>query len=474
MKLTKKADKRFKYSTYPAWGTATHDVFHNKIIDVLGYKSISIHHLDLYVKTTLVERMIFLKKALYFFWKIIFLKHRTNDINYRNVSFLHSSIEYTVNNSRKGAFRPVRFAYLRLLYKIVKFIAQVEYLVISDLLKFHVGGDEAYYHDSCIAQVLDKYSLKCIFLKGNPSGIFGFRFNVSTLSAYNFFKEATSDIEISNDELLTTKNLIMNGAYHYARKREYILNKEKLKLLEGSFILYLHDFKDSPGIYGEALFFDQWEWINICIVWARKTNQKMLIKKHPNMNISNVQAIKHLERKISKFKNINLVDFDFNLFSVSKNIRGILTIFGTVMLESWICKIPCIVAAKNHPYMSLPCFKGVNNKQDFVDKLELFFLGKLKTDFETVSENQIYRTYFLVWNKLFQKNLIVSDFPYDDISLDLFVKLFPEVSNFESFGVNERRNYFLVSKVMKRFIEKKTIENETIIANGIKHFLKNY
>ena len=27
------------------------------------------------------------------------------------------------------------------------------------------------------------------------------------------------------------------------------------------FVMYLHDFPDSPGVYGETVFHDQWDWI---------------------------------------------------------------------------------------------------------------------------------------------------------------------------------------------------------------------
>lgn len=433
-----------KLGIYPKFNTYTHDLIHLAIFESLNLKPVSNIEFLATLKLTPCQKILTFIQSLRFFIELQLIKDRQKGIKFKGINILHCLVESSIRfHSSDGRFNRYNRKTFYLLHTIISSIAKLENHPINDLVGLHIGGDEAYFPDSIISQFLVKKSIKSIYLKQINDLLSIFEFNTDTLYAgpnfgkLTLFKTLRENLEIES--------------HGYMRTRQAAV--QNLSFLENSFVLYLHDFIDSPGVYGNPIFFDQWEWLSLCIRSFEKYQVRLVIKSHPNCNESNIYSLEKLKSLVKGLEFVSFVETDFFLKDVKGYANGVLTIFGSIIAEAAYYEIPCLSASLNHPFLNFNLTNIVSSKADYEKKLEEFIINPkifLKRKIDS-------KEYTYILNSIryipFNQNLFLEDVPYDDMNPIVFSKLFPSIDS-SGFGIHERRKVFLNSDETKEYMLK--------------------
>ena len=135
----------------------------------------------------------------------------------------------------------------------------------------------------------------------------------------------------------------------YMKKSAYVSDAQTPENLENIWVIFLHDFFDSPHIYGWLLFPDFWTWICKTIEILDSHQLAYIIKPHPNQSEEASIAMAELKKRYpnsrfmpSTITNVQLAD---------AGIRGAVTVYGTVAHEMAYLGIPTIGCGTN-PHQS--------------------------------------------------------------------------------------------------------------------------
>ena len=115
----------------------------------------------------------------------------------------------------------------------------------------------------------------------------------------------------------------------WAGKINYNIIKNSKKVI---ILVALHDFYDSPHVYGKFLFADFQEWLNYLGGISERTDYKWYIKLHPSKKFKVITAeiINIFLKKYNKFKVLN---DEISHLSYVKKIDYVLTIHGNIAQE---------------------------------------------------------------------------------------------------------------------------------------------
>jgi hypothetical protein len=465
--------KSKRIGIYPGFNTSTHDPIHKRVIEWYDAIPYTYHEALREVQLSKLELILLKIVKLYYFLMLLFKRDRTSGLFYKNVNILHSVVELTVVYSKDGRFDRFSKNAFKCLNTAIQVAYNAQRLVKEDRIAIVIGGDEAFVYGSVWGQIAAKYNIRHFHLKQREGFVSAFPLDLKTLFAGPRYYELENNPEaVTNEKLLSEiRTVIEHGNYTYMRKASHDTDKD-LSYLEGAFVLYLHDFLDSPGIYGQVFFFDLWEWIDMAIQASLKHKERLVIKIHPNVSEKNQVAIARLKRKVSRFKNVRVTNDHFSLYTFREKVKGVLTIFGTVMAESRQFNIPCLSAAINHPYLCGNLVPKIHSKEDYILKLNQFFKSQKLMDTSQASDPAL--TYYLANYEPFFKNSLFEGLPYDDMSMELFKKLHPTIENVDSYGIHERRAIFLYSSETKNYIQNYLDENEEALKKRLDYLLNSF
>ena len=136
------------------------------------------------------------------------------------------------------------------------------------------------------------------------------------------------------------------------KKLETILDykktiKLKKKSHKTSIMIAMHNFYDSPHVFGNMLFPDFFEWLNYLVKLSVKTDYEWYFKPHPD---NNKKDIKIVSKILSKNKHMKILSTKDGYATVlKKGINFILTCYGTVGYEYSYLGCTVINACKENP-----------------------------------------------------------------------------------------------------------------------------
>ena len=91
-------------------------------------------------------------------------------------------------------------------------------------------------------------------------------------------------------------NLMLQGkkyglGYNYKNKNKIskINSKKKIKVL-----IALHNFYDSPHVFGNMLFPDFYEWLRHIVKLSKLTDYEWLVKPHPENTVKDIKYVKDI------------------------------------------------------------------------------------------------------------------------------------------------------------------------------------
>lgn len=165
----------------------------------------------------------------------------------------------------------------------------------------------------------------------------------------------------------------IDPATAYMRESAYsqklCLSPQIKKDLDGSLVIFLHDFYDSPHICEELIFNDFWDWINETIEYLINSNINFFIKPHPNQISLSDKAIIRLKEK---YPNLKWLDIQANnKILADAGISCGVTVYGTIAHELAYLGVPSIGAAR-HPHHTFNFCKTAKTKREYFNLLSNF------------------------------------------------------------------------------------------------------
>lgn len=149
----------------------------------------------------------------------------------------------------------------------------------------------------------------------------------------------------------------------YMKKSAYETSEIDVPNVNNSVVVFLHDFYDSPHVYGEMVFLDFLEWIEFTIEIFEKYNISYFLKSHPNQISDSKKVIDKLK---IKYKNIKFISSEItNKQLVDAGMKIGISVYGTVAHELVYMGVPIILCGDN-PHGSYNfCFEA-KNKEEYV------------------------------------------------------------------------------------------------------------
>ena len=221
-----------------------------------------------------------------------------------------------------------------------------------------------------------------------------------------------------------------------------ILNKKKFSVL-----IAMHDFYDSPHVYGNMLFSDFYEWIKYLINISKKTDYDWYLKPHPESSSNELNLIKKLIKINSK---IHILPSKVSHSEIlKKGVNTVLTCYGTVGYEYAYLGLTVVNASPNNPYRLYNFAytpKTIKQYENIILNLKKY---KLKPSKKKILEFFFIRRLYLVSNWLFiKKNNLSKNFGWKtEIYKPLIYKKW-----IEQWSMSKHKN---IKNNLKRFINSK-------------------
>jgi hypothetical protein len=188
------------------------------------------------------------------------------------------------------------------------------------------------------------------------------------------------------NDFSTRNNFLPINTYKSKKK----IAKIDLSKIDG--VLFLHDFFDSPHLWGDLLYPDLYEWAIDTLLEIKKNNLRIAIKSHPNSRIESLKINLKLE---NMFNDLIWIDKDLSNTFIFKqnNIKFGISCYGTILYEmAYHNKI--VISAGSNPTSSFDIAftpKNINEYKYFLNNA-----GKLKIKKKQKEEVQkLYYMYFL-------------------------------------------------------------------------------
>lgn len=457
---------------FPGYLSYPHVILHEAILSSKNLKPLGYEKI-IQLDKSIYEKLYYNLVAIKILVTLYLIDIRKN-LTYKNYNIGHCLIETTIRINPVGKFKRNSSDTFRNIKKCLRLIENLEELNKKEKIELIIGADEAYIYGSILGQFAEKYKIDYLFLKQHGKHLTGYKLVKNGLFAGPNFSEYKNELNKLTKEALGKltyhKNYFEeiqqgNKDYDYMRSAYYNSHDQiDDQIFDNSVVLFLHDFVDSPGIYGHSIFNDQWEWIETTLSIAIRKKQKVVIKIHPNVSDSNKLALELLKKK---YELIPFVTFYNKSIRMNKlkdyNVKCILTIFGTVILEAAYWKIPCI-SSGNTPYISFNLSKNANTLNEY--KKLIYQLCNNQIMLTEYKDEDITNAFAIHQINMIKPSLS-EIYPYDDMDSELFIKLFGHLyPDAQKFGVFERRDIYLKSEITSKYLsEIIKSEKESLIRN---------
>lgn len=444
----------------PEWQSPTHSAVFESVEELLEKEALTYAHFSQIVsrRLSVMQKLGIRALSIFLILKWAIIGRNRYAISFRGICLSHSIAEVSIRYSEHGSFHILRKSTMMWMESFIAHVLHLPNLFKENRVELVIGGDEGY-GAGIYLQVASRLNIPIIHFKEIRRKVYQFTYNQDLLySGIDYRKivlarTAPDALVEKRKESILKRVSGDHSSLPYMRgtsTRNEIIEHEA----ENFAVLYLHDFMDSPGIYGRNIFLDQWEWIDRSLALCQKHDLTLLIKLHPNAHERNAKAIARI--KSLESDSMRIIPGNIHLQQL-KSARLLLTMFGSVVEEAAMLSIP-VLTTSNHPLVWTPMCHNANTKVEFDRLFAELVCGELSS---TLTHEQIAMHSLTVSEIL--DGFYVGDFSYDDLDSDAKLQL-PEGSS--SWGINERRSYFLnldcnssEYKLIKRKTKQKATES---------------
>lgn len=164
----------------------------------------------------------------------------------------------------------------------------------------------------------------------------------------------------------------IDAATVYMRKSAYGQFQDKLSLdLDGSLVVFLHDFYDSPHVYPNLVFTDFWQWICFTIETLQNAGISFSLKPHPNQIALSDEALEMLRQRYPDLQWLSASASNVQL--AQAGISCGVTVYGTVAHELAYLGIPSIAACGSHPHYTFDFCRTPHTRHEYESFLKTYW-----------------------------------------------------------------------------------------------------
>lgn len=249
------------------------------------------------------------------------------------------------------------------------------------------------------------------------------------------------------------KILFLNTA---KKKLENILDykktiQRKKKSKKKSIMIAMHNFYDSPHVFGKMLFPDFYEWLNYLVKLSLKTDYEWYFKPHPDNNKEDVKIVSNILKKNRNMKILSAKD-DYNKI-LKKGINIILSCYGTVGYEYAYFGCTVINACQNNPNSSYKFNLNPKTIPEYEKILLNISKYEISPNKKKILELFFLRKIYFISNWLSIDKKLSKKFGWKtDIYKPLMYKIWLEQWNIKKHrNILKKVNDFIVSKKFRLF-----------------------
>ena len=133
--------------------------------------------------------------------------------------------------------------------------------------------------------------------------------------------------------------------YNFKENKKEVLNANRNKI---KVMIAMHNFYDSPHVFGKMLFPDFYVWLEKIVALSLKTDYLWYFKLHPENTKKDFIYIKSI---LKKNKNIKIISHKKNQNEIIKmGIKFVLTCFGSIGYEYAYRGVTVVNACKRNPH----------------------------------------------------------------------------------------------------------------------------
>ena len=139
----------------------------------------------------------------------------------------------------------------------------------------------------------------------------------------------------------------VDAATSYMKVSAYSAKAGAVPDVSDAFVVFLHDFYDSPHVYHDFIFPDFWAWICFTLDTLLRAGRKVFVKPHPNQIALSSEVLHEL---VAKYPRIPLVPPTVtNVQLAESGMKCGITVYGTVGHELAYLGVSSITCAR-HPH----------------------------------------------------------------------------------------------------------------------------
>ena len=297
-------------------------------------------------------------------------------------------------SSKQRQIRKDKSAYLKRHVAFLYFLRSFYYIsrlecVVKNSKCLMLPTSEPYIEAFLIRYLAKKYNQKCfnyysrnfVAIQSEPGN-----YQPSTL---NFRKIISTFNEIKNTS--TGVNNESSSSLTYSPGGQYTgckVQKNKCETEDGlsdpsidlsnMYVIFLHDFYDAPGIYGQGAYESLVCWFMETVRVLQKQQVRFLVKPHPNQLEQSSQLLKELMSEL-KLEKSDLINLDTS-FILKQKPRAVISDHGSVLLEAAASNIPTVSSG-----ISIASVLGIVNnsttKRKYKKKLLMPERQNIKTEY---------------------------------------------------------------------------------------------
>ena len=239
-------------------------------------------------------------------------------------------------------------------------------------------------------------------------------------------------------------------------KLEGILNYRKIIKLKKkshkiSIMIAMHNFYDSPHVFGNMIFPDFFEWLSYLVKLSIKTDYEWYFKPHPD---NNQEDIKIVSKILNYNKNMKILSVKDDYAAVlKKGIDFVLTCYGSVGYEYSYLGCTVINACKDNPHSAYQINlnpKSINEYKKIIINISDY---KINLNKKKILELFFLRKIYFISNWLSIDKKLSKKFGWKtDIYKPLMYKIWLEQWNIKKHrNILKKVNDFIVSKKFRLF-----------------------
>jgi hypothetical protein len=287
------------------------------------------------------------------------------------------------------------FYLLNIIFKALRNIKIVKEYIQKNNVKILLTSYSTYIHHGIAVRIMLNQNI-VVYSFGNYQN-FNKLLNINNYyhTAYFLAYKTIFDNNHKIDtNILTSRNRLNNkingsldASISYMKESAYKVSNIVVPDVDGNIIIFLHDFFDSPHIYGKMIFCDFLSWIEYTITILEKYKIPFYLKPHPNQIEDSAKVVDNL---IKRFPNTKILSSKItNKQLVDGGIKAGISMYGTVAHELTYMGIPVILSAQN-PHSSYDfCFEA-KSKDKYENLIKDYVLLKLPNDYKEQVESFYY------------------------------------------------------------------------------------